>query len=200
MCMDSKQKSGRGVTILNHERLAALEAILFAAGDPISLTVLMEVLQLSETEMPLLVAAYQEALEMSHRGLVLLQVGNTLQLATKPDFAAAIEEALSPVKRKSLSAAVLETLTVIAYRQPITRTEIESIRGVRVDYAVRTLLQMHLIREAGHKDTLGHPLMYGTTDEFLRTFGISNLDALPQLGALTPDGPEAVQERMQLPE
>lgn len=183
-----------------HEKLAALEAVLFAAGDPVSVDILAEALDVPDEEMAVLVAALQEELEQSHRGLTLVQLEDKLQLATKPVYGAVIEDVLSPVKRKSLSAAVLETLTVIAYRQPVTRAEIEEIRGVRGEYALRVLTQLDLIREVGHKDTLGRPTLYGTGEEFLRTFGLSSLDELPQMGKLTPDGPEAVQERMVLPE
>ncbi len=184
----------------NREKLAALEAVLFAAGDPLPLDVLGEALGISDQEMTVLTAALQEELEQSHRGLTLVQVGDKLQLATKPAFGGIVEDALSPIRRKSLSAAVLETLTVIAYRQPVTRAEVEDIRGVRSEYAIRTLLQLGLIREMGRKDTLGRPSLYGTSEEFLRAFGIASLDELPQMGRLLPDGPDAVQEKMVLPE
>ena len=113
-------------------------------------------------------------------GVILLKkFGGKLQFCTNPVNAGYVEELLNPVQRKSLSQSALEVLSIIAYRQPVTRGEIEQIRGVKCDYSVMSLKQKGLIEEVGHKDVIGRPVLFGTTDLFLRHFGLSSLDDLP---------------------
>ncbi|MEG0767321.1 MAG: SMC-Scp complex subunit ScpB, partial [Clostridia bacterium] len=99
----------------------------------------------------------------------------------RPDYALYVEKLLQPVQKQSLSQAVLETLAIVAYKQPVTRAEMELIRGVKCDYSVQALQNRGLIQEVGRKETLGRPILYGTTDAFLRHFGITSLEQLPKL-------------------
>ena len=102
-------------------------------------------------------------------------------MSINPDYAKYVEMLLQPVQKQSLSQAVMETLSIIAYRQPVTKAEIEAVRGVKCDYSVQSLLTKGLIAEVGRKETLGRPILYGTTDAFLRHFCISSVSELPEI-------------------
>ena len=125
--------------------------------------------------------------DFQQRGWILRVFGSHVQLATRPLYAEDVVRLLQPAQRQSLSQAIMETLAVVAYRQPVTKAEIEQLRGVKCDYSVQSLTTKGLIREVGRKDTVGHPILYGTTDKFLSHFGISSLEDLPPL----PEPPEA---------
>lgn len=161
--------------------LAAAEAILFASGDAVAVDGLARALDLTELEMRALEEALFEKYASAASGLKLLRLEDKLQLCTKPAYRDAVERTLSPVRRQSLTQAALETLCVVAYRQPVTRMEIETLRGVQCDRAILTLLSHDLIREAGRKETIGRPILYATTEEFLRHFGLSDLSQLPEV-------------------
>ena len=109
------------------------------------------------------------------------EICRAMQLATRPDYAKYVEKLLQPVQKQSLSQAVMETLAVIAYRQPVTKAEIELIRGVKCDYSVQMLVSRGLIEEVGRKEALGRPILYGTTDAFLRHFCLTSLGDLPEI-------------------
>lgn len=117
----------------------------------------------------------------NRRGLKILKTENTYQLSTRPEHYPWISKLSQEKNNKNLSNAALETLSIIAYRQPVTRNEIEAIRGVRCDKALETLLNKILIEEKGRLDRTGRPIIYGTTNEFLRYFGLESLDDLPPL-------------------
>jgi segregation and condensation protein B len=159
---------------------AAVEALLFVADSPVSTGRLAEALQVTpgqvERALDDLKATYAE------RGLRLQRAGNRVQLITAPEIAPFIECFLGLEVRTRLSQAALETLAIIAYRQPITRPEIEAIRGVGSDSVLRTLVSLGLIDEVGRAPTVGHPILYGTTFEFLQHFGLRNLEEMPPLG------------------
>ena len=163
------------------ERSGILEAILFVAGDAVELSDIMKAMNLTEEELTETLDALDSEYEFERRGLRLLRFGRHVQLATRPDYAEYVERLLQPVQKQSLSMAVMETLAVIAYRQPVTKTEIEQIRGVKCDYSVQSLLNKNLIEEKGRRETIGRPILYGTTDAFLRYFAISSLDDLPKM-------------------
>jgi segregation and condensation protein B len=112
---------------------------------------------------------------------MLKRFGHQVQLATRPLYAKDVIRLLQPVQRQSLSQAAMETLAVVAYRQPVTRLEVEEIRGVKCDYSLQVLANKGLIGEVGRKETVGRPILYGTTEEFLAHFGIETLDDLPPL-------------------
>ena len=119
--------------------------------------------------------------DFNQRGFMLKRFGTKVQLATRPLYADAVVRLLQPVQMQSLGQAAMETLAVVAYRQPVTRAEVEQIRGVKCDYSLQSLMIKGLIRETGRKDTIGRPILYGTTDEFLSHFGIRSLEDLPPL-------------------
>ena len=117
-------------------------------------------------------------------GIHLLQFNDKIQLATNPNYAEDIASVLNPIKERQLSKTALETAAIIAYKQPVTRLEIEEIRGVNSDYALQLLLKHNLITVVGRKDTIGKPLLFGTTDEFLKRFDLTTLSQLPDYDEL----------------
>ena len=162
----------------SNELASAVETLLFIVGEPVATEDIKKVTGVTEIEL-------WQALELLEQkytaegGVLLKKFGGKLQFCTNPVNAGYVEELLNPVQRKSLSQSALEVLSIIAYRQPVTRGEIEQIRGVKCDYSVMSLKQKGLIEEVGHKDVIGRPVLFGTTDLFLRHFGLSSLDDLP---------------------
>lgn len=159
---------------------AVLEAVMFAAGDPMSMEDLAGVLQTDLLTIQNLMTRLQRELEEGGRGLTVRRVAGGMQLATRPDLYPVVER-LSQVVDRKISAPTMETLSIIAFKQPITKQEIEHIRGVRIERALAKLLELELISEVGRKQVLGRPILYGTTDTFLRTFGLNSLEELPSL-------------------
>lgn len=172
---------------MEHDELtAALEAVLFISGDALAIKDIAGALETTPLELSAAADTLRLRFDEPGSGLSLIRVGDTLQLSTKPSCAPYIERVLSPVQRQPLSLSAMETLSIIAYRQPITRPEIETLRGVMSGHAVRSLLDKGLICEIGRKDAVGRPILYGTTEDFLRHFGIATLDELPTLEADMP--------------
>jgi len=157
-----------------------IEALLFAAEGPLSAARLGELLELDPKSIPALVERIQRRYQEG--GLMIREVGGGYQIVTKPELASWIEKLGRPVVHAPLSQASTETLAIIAYRQPITKAEIEDIRGVRSDSAISNLLERGLICELGRKDGPGRPILYGVTEKFLVHFGLKSLDDLPPLG------------------
>lgn len=165
------------------EMQAPLEALLFARGEPVTAAQLEEILQLDEESLAELLALYQETLEERKSGLMLHRVAGGFQLVTRPECHAYVQK-LTKVQDRKLSTPALETLSIIAFKQPITKQEIEHIRGVRIERALQKLLEMELVEEVGRKPVIGRPILYGTTDVFLKCFGLNALSDLPALPAL----------------
>ena len=163
------------------ERVGIVEAILFVTGDAVEKSEIRRALDISDAELEETLDALESGYDFDRRGLRLLRFGAHVQLATRPDYAPYVEKLLQPVQKQSLSQAVMETLAVIAYRQPVTKGEIEQVRGVKCDYSVQSLMTKGLIAEVGRKETLGRPILYGTTDAFLRHFCISSVAELPEI-------------------
>ncbi|MBQ6595815.1 MAG: SMC-Scp complex subunit ScpB [Clostridia bacterium] len=160
---------------------AIIEAILFVAGDPVRIDALAHAMQLTRSEMEEQLDVFAEKLIMERRGIQLNRSGETVFLSIRPEYAPQVDAFLQPLRRRPLSQAVLETLSIIAYRQPCTRGDIEAIRGVKSDYSVQFLLDRKLIEECGQRDTLGRPVLYRTTDAFLQHFGLEALSDLPRM-------------------
>ncbi len=158
-----------------------IEAVLFVSGEPVSILDMSTALGLSEIETMNAVEALMREYEESPRGIVLKRYGNNLKLETRAEYAPYVERLLQPVQRQTLSQAALETLAVIAYRQPVTKGDVELVRGVKCDYSVQSLMGKGLIMEVGRKEALGRPILYATTDQFLEHFGISDIRELPPL-------------------
>ena len=157
-----------------------VEALLFAAGEPLSKNKMADILQTETETIERLVALLEEDYQSRNRGICIRQVAGGYQLVTKPDFDNLIRQLISQQEFK-LSNAAMETLAIIAFKQPVTRSEMEAIRGVKVDGVVNTLLDTGLICEAGRKESIGKPILYGTTELFLTTFGFNSLEDLPPL-------------------
>ena len=173
------------------ERVGIVEAILFVTGNAVERKELCRALEITEGELSETLDALESGYDFDRRGLRLLRFGEHVQLATRPDYAPYVEKLLQPVQKQSLSQAVMETLAVIAYKQPVTKAEIEQIRGVKCDYSVQSLVKKGLIEDVGRKDVVGRPILYGTTDAFLSHFGLRTLSDLPQPENDGPD-PESL--------
>ena len=166
-----------------------IEAMLFASGDPLKPERISELLDAPVEHVQDLLRELQEEMARPERGLCILQVAGGYQLCTKPELAAVVEK-LAAFQDPKLSGPALETLSIIAFKQPVTRQEVEYIRGVQSDGVINTLIERRLVREVGRKETIGRPLLFGTTDEFLSCFGLNSLDELPTL----PEPAEASKE------
>ena len=158
-----------------------IEAILFVAGEAVSIKDMAKALAVGEKELKTALDKIGSEYDYEQRGFMLKRFGDKVQLATRPLYAEDVLRLLQPVQQQSLSQAAMETLAVVAYRQPVTRAEIEQIRGVKCDYSLQSLTTKGLIQEAGRKDTIGRPILYATTDTFLSHFGIATLEDLPPL-------------------
>jgi segregation and condensation protein B len=168
-----------------HHLKPHLEALLFAAGDPIAPAQLAKMLDIPEEHVQLLLAELVNDMASAERGLTVMEVGGGYQLVTKEDLADTVKK-LAGVQEAKLSLPALETLSIIAFKQPITRQEIEQIRGVKVDGVIATLQERRLIHDVGRKEAIGRPILYGTTQEFLLCFGLKNISELPRVGDLLP--------------
>lgn len=161
-----------------NELAKALECLLFVAGEPLSIK---ELVKATETDSEAVLTAIGLLRERYiGSSLHVVEIAGGFQMATRPEYAPIVGKLLAPNANR-LSKPALETITIVAYRQPCTQAEIEAIRGVVVDGVLKTLLERELIREAGRKQTPGRPILYGTTDLFLHYFGLASLDELPKL-------------------
>lgn len=167
---------------------AIIEAILFVSGDPVRLDALAHAMNLTVSELGEALSSLSDRLSLENRGIRLNRSGETVFLSINPRYAAQVEAFLQPLQKQPLSQAVLETLSIIAYRQPVTKGDIEAVRGVKCDYSVQSLLNKGFIEERGRRETLGRPILYGTTDRFLQHFGMETLADLPAVEALKPEG------------
>jgi segregation and condensation protein B len=159
-----------------------LESLLFVASEPTSVESLASALEITTDQVEQALAVLKA--EYAHRGLRLQRKGQRLQLVTAPEAADIIRRFLGLELTGKLSPAALETLAIVAYRQPITRAQVEAIRGVNSDSVMRTLVNRGLIEEQGRLERVGRPVIFGTTFEFLQQFGLTGLDQLPQIEEL----------------
>ncbi len=166
--------------LFREAEVAALEALLFVAKDPLRAEKIAEIMEISEENIHELVETLQERYADQLSGLVLIELDNGYKIGTKPSMARYIE-VLYKQPTQTLSNAALEVLSIVAYKQPLTRGEIDFIRGVHSDTALATLVEKGLIKEIGRKDSPGRPILYGTTDVFLLHFGLKSLSDLPEL-------------------
>ncbi len=182
---------------MNYE--AAIEAILFTMGDSVPVDKIAGVLQISPADTRKIIRNMMDGYQEKTRGIKLIMLEDSVQLCTKPELYEAVIAIATQPKKHVLTEVLLETLSIVAYKQPVTRLEIEKIRGVKSDHAINKLLEYDLIMELGRLDAPGRPLLFGTTEEFLRCFGVQSVDELPML---SPDKLEEfkteAQEEMQL--
>ena len=156
-----------------------IEAILFASGEAIEVDIFREKLQVSKIEMDKAIRKL-ETKYSGDNGIYLLYFNHKLQFATNPEYKEAIASVLTPIREKEFTATILECAAIVAYKQPITRTELEKIRNGRSsDYAITTLMALDMIEPVGRKDAPGKPILYGTTDSFLKRFKLKSIKALP---------------------
>lgn len=159
---------------------AALEALLFVAKNPLTLELLGEILELNLAEIQELLSTLQDRYAADFCGLTILEIDGGYKMGTKPEVSRYIE-LLYKQPAQALSNAALEVLSIIAYKQPVTRGEIDFIRGVQSDRALATLVEKGLVKEVGRKEGPGRPILYGTTEQFLLHFGLHSLEDLPSL-------------------
>ena len=177
-----KLNLSRGIREMNNKEIvSALEAVLFASGDPIGIERLSQVFDVKPEQVEKAAEKLKARLIENMSGVELLRLDNCYQLATKTDYAEYIKKAFDLKRRTPLSSAAFEVLSVIAYNQPVTRSFIEQVRGVDCSGVITTLLEKELIEERGRLELPGRPLLYGTTKNFLRCFGLSDLSDLPPL-------------------
>ncbi|WP_079479905.1 SMC-Scp complex subunit ScpB [Halobacillus salinus] len=161
---------------------AIIEGLLFVSGEEgMTIKKLGDLLEIHQKEVEEIVQEMIEEYQQEHRGITMMNDNGTLHLTTKPEHASYYRQLLETQGSTRLSQASLETLAIIAYQQPITRIEIDDIRGVKSDHAARTLVNRGLIEEKGRKDAIGRPILYGTTKDFLIYFGLSSIEDLPPL-------------------
>ena len=162
-----------------------VEALLFVSGDPIATNKIAKIIEIPEQNVELLISQLIQDMNDENRGLTIVKVADGYQLCTKPELSTVLEK-IGQAQDNKLSLAAMETLSIIAFKQPITKQEIESIRGVKVDRVLATLVERQMIKEIGRKEAIGRPILYGTTDTFLKSFGLNALQDLPPLSELLP--------------
>ncbi len=160
-----------------------IEGVLFVAGEGVDIDEFKTKYEMNDREfnkcLDILKQKYNE-----NSGINIIQYKNKIQFCSNPQIVESISEILNPIREKSLTKAALETVAIIAYKQPITRLEIENIRGVNCDYAIQLLQSNNLIEVVGRKDTIGKPVLFGTTDNFLKRFELASIEALPNYDEL----------------
>lgn len=177
-----------------------IEAILFAAGESVDVSRLSMALQADTTEIMAAADALADELSFARRGIRIIRLENAYQMVSSGEMADYITKALETRKPPKLSSSQLEVLTIIAYYQPATKAMVEQIRGVDSAYSISALMNKHLIEEAGRLNVPGRPIQYRTTPDFLRTFGISTLEELPEIQKVSFGNPEPEQAEEQVPE
>ncbi|HLR66361.1 SMC-Scp complex subunit ScpB [Virgibacillus alimentarius] len=166
----------------SNELKAVVEALLFASGDTgVTTKQLAQILKIPDSNAELLLEELKFDYEQSNRGMMIIQSKQVYHLTTRPEHSSYLKMLLAMPQSTRMSQAALETLAIIAYKQPITRTEIDEIRGVQSDRPVQTLIARSLIEEMGRRDTVGKPILFGTSKEFLTYFGLTSLEELPPL-------------------
>ena len=163
------------------ELLGAVEAILFAMGESVSLSKIASAIGKDETEAKRLLEELKKQYHKKERGIQLIELEDSYQLCTKPELYDYLIQVAKQPKKHVLTDVLLETLAIVAYKQPVTKIEIEKIRGVKSDHAVNKLVEYDLVCEVGRLDAPGKPLLFGTTEEFLRRFGVQSVEELPSI-------------------
>lgn len=160
---------------------AAIEAILFAMGDSVETDKLAAAIEQDPDTTKKIIHNLMDKYQAQDRGIQILELENAFQLCTKKEYYEYLIRVAKQPRKYVLTDVIMETLAIVAYRQPVTRLEIEKIRGVKCDHAVNKLVEYGLIEEVGRLDAPGRPILFGTTEEFLRSFGVSSVSELPSL-------------------
>ncbi|VAX26707.1 Segregation and condensation protein B [hydrothermal vent metagenome] len=168
------------------QKRALLESILFISGTPVNLKDLQKITEFSTGEISFLINELMAEYRNRKGGILLVEVAEGYQMVSNPDYSYWVKKIKATTPQK-LSIAALETLSIVAYRQPITKAELEQLRGVNSDGVIKSLLERRFIRIVGKKEVPGRPLIYGTSREFLQHFGLKDLSELPTMRDLNPD-------------
>lgn len=163
-----------------------IEGLLFAWGDPLDIKDLSSILGIKKSELEQILKEMIDDFNYNRRGLRIVKFNNLYQIGTRPEHYEWISKLNQDKYKKNLSNASLETLSIVAYKQPIIKADIEAIRGVKCDRALDTIMKKNLITEVGRLERTGRPILYGTTDEFLKYFGLETIDDLPHLNVVDP--------------
>lgn len=174
------------------ENKRIIEALLFAAGEPVGVEQIAKVLEIAVAQARTLTEELMEEYKEEMRGFQILRLEDSYQMTTRPMYYEPVSKMYRSGQKITLSETQLETLAIIAYKQPVTKQEVEDIRGVRSDAVINRLMEYNLIMERGRKKTPGRPILFGTTDEFLRNFQLQSLSELPHL-----ENPEPVEEEIE---
>ncbi|MBO4940885.1 MAG: SMC-Scp complex subunit ScpB [Clostridia bacterium] len=166
---------------------AIIESVLFAAGEPVDVEKLSDILDIDTKSTRAIVTALADKYDREMRGLRIIRLEDSYQMCTRREYSDYISKLVEPRRSLSLSNAAMEVLAIVAYKQPVTRAVIEQIRGVSCDTLVNKLLEKNFIEEVGRLDTPGRPMLFGTTDEFLRCFGIESVMELPEFDERSQD-------------
>lgn len=169
-------------TVSQRNRIfSIIESLLFVSGEPMKSKHLASILEYSKEEIENLMEEMMESYSENSRGIKIIKIDESYQIVTKQENSQYIQKLLNVNVRQSLSQAALETLAIIAYKQPITRIEVEEIRGVKCDKAVVNLVEKGLVKECGRKEVPGRPILYATSEKFLKHFGLESLGDMPDL-------------------
>ena len=161
-----------------------IEAVLFSVGDKVSVDTLSQALEIDKDTITKIVHNMMDKYDDTDRGIRIIEIEDAFQMCSKSDYYDTLIKIVNTPKKHVLTDVLLETLSIVAYKQPITRQEIEAIRGVSCVHAVNKLVEYNLIQEVGRLEAAGRPILFGTTDDFLRSFGVQSTDGLP---IITPD-------------
>ncbi len=183
-----------GFEDLKPKDIALVEALIFSSKKKLPHKVIIEITSFSEEKLERIIIYLEQKYQSLEFGIQLKEYNNSYLFQTKKEFAAQIEQLFDITKVSSLSTASMETLAIIAYRQPVTRSEIEAIRGVSVERTLKTLSKYELIEEVGRKETIGNPIIYGTTDQFLEYLDIEDLKELPEIERVEKLFAEEIEE------
>lgn len=165
--------------MVNKTIKSAIESMMFVWGEPLSIKDIADVFNMDKKDIYECCKQLQDEYEREGRGIVIREVNNSFQFVTRKENRDYIERLCTPVRRRRLSQSALETLAIVAYRQPVTKGEIEAIRGIRCDRVIDGLVSKNLVTQVGRAETVGRPMLYGTTDEFLKQFEFETLKDLP---------------------
>ncbi len=175
---------------------SVIESVLFAAGDAVEIEKLCDILDVDTKNLNLIVDNLAEKYEKGKRGIMIIRLEDSYQMCTRPDYKEYISRLMEPKKGQNLSNAALEVLSVIAYRQPVTKSYIENIRGVSSDYVVSRLVERGLVEEVGRLDAPGRPMLFSTTEEFLRCFNLESLKSLPDYEEIRNSGEIVTEDKV----
>jgi len=173
--------------MISDKNAGALEAVLFASGGPVALKDLASILNTDARAARKMIDGLAESYELENRGIKIVRFDDAYQMCTNPEFFPFIEALGKTPKTRALTPALMETLAIIAYKQPATKTDIENIRGVNADHAVNRRREYGLVNDAGRADAPGRPVLFATSEDFLRMIGISSLEELPGLPEISKE-------------